>query len=616
MEKALRKRARHDDADVAEAASCEAQEILVDGRDRSRHLVVQRSRAYARESQIRETGNAAAFPTAKPHRSPSTRSARPTASLLDMFENGLPDGRSRCSRCRCTTRWPTTGARRLRSTRSSKNRQKQVVGLIRTQLPEAVRELGRTRSSCPAIGCCGSCWRSSRSTARPTPRRSASSAGSARTPSILGYAPSASSTLWGDDERRGRRGHRPAGAAREAVETLDRDEYDVDGDARRDLPRPRPDRRASSTRPAKFEPKHDDKLPEAHPAARSRRSLPDHKVLIFTEFADTARYLAAAARRGRHRGRRRARQRDARANRADVIQRFSPYYNGSSSAELAANGQQRDPRADLHRRSLRGPEPPGRHAADQLRHPLEPGAPDAAHRPRRSPHEPRGRERGSSPTTRRWPLDRGKVSFWNFLPPDELNDHPHALHARSRRRRCCISKTLGIEGKKLLTPEDDYDALKEFNHAYEGTKTADRGDAPRVPGAARRDDPESRGAPRAAARRGLQRPRAGRQRALAASSSATRSRRSTRRRASSPRRRATTRWYLYDLDRRRDPRGARRDRRQHPLQARDAARAAPPKRRPWWRCATQGREAHQEHLPEAGRRARRASSRRSGAGWN
>jgi hypothetical protein len=35
-----------------------------------------------------------------------------------------------------------------------------------------------------------------------------------------------------------------------------------------------------------------------------------------------------------------------------------------------------------------------------------------------------------------------------------------------------ISKTLGIEGKKLLTPEDDYEALKEFNQAYEGTKTA------------------------------------------------------------------------------------------------------------------------------------------------
>ena len=35
-----------------------------------------------------------------------------------------------------------------------------------------------------------------------------------------------------------------------------------------------------------------------------------------------------------------------------------------------------------------------------------------------------------------------------------------------------ISKTLGIEGKKLFTPEDDYEALREFNHAYEGKKTA------------------------------------------------------------------------------------------------------------------------------------------------
>jgi hypothetical protein len=35
-----------------------------------------------------------------------------------------------------------------------------------------------------------------------------------------------------------------------------------------------------------------------------------------------------------------------------------------------------------------------------------------------------------------------------------------------------ISKALGIEGKKLLTPQDDYEALKEFNSAYEGTRTA------------------------------------------------------------------------------------------------------------------------------------------------
>src|SRR5437870_1113836 len=66
---------------------------------------------------------------------------------------------------------------------------------------------------------------------------------------------------------------------------------------------------------------------------------------------------------------------------------------------------------------------------------------------------------------------RGKVNFWNFLPPAELNNIL-TLYSRVTRKTLLISKTLGIEGKKLLTPEDDYEALKEFNDAYEGTKTA------------------------------------------------------------------------------------------------------------------------------------------------
>jgi len=66
---------------------------------------------------------------------------------------------------------------------------------------------------------------------------------------------------------------------------------------------------------------------------------------------------------------------------------------------------------------------------------------------------------------------RGKVSFWNFLPPEELNTIL-TLYTRVTQKTLLISKTLGIEGRKLLTPEDNYEALKEFNSAYEGTKTA------------------------------------------------------------------------------------------------------------------------------------------------
>jgi hypothetical protein len=65
---------------------------------------------------------------------------------------------------------------------------------------------------------------------------------------------------------------------------------------------------------------------------------------------------------------------------------------------------------------------------------------------------------------------RGRVAYWNFLPPDELNALL-TLYARVTHKTLRISKTFGIEGKKLLRPEDDYEALREFNHLYEGTPT-------------------------------------------------------------------------------------------------------------------------------------------------
>jgi hypothetical protein len=64
MEKALRKRLGGDGVDIGENLT-EVQDSLT--RDEIfRHLVVQRSRAYARESQICENRTAAAFPERKP----------------------------------------------------------------------------------------------------------------------------------------------------------------------------------------------------------------------------------------------------------------------------------------------------------------------------------------------------------------------------------------------------------------------------------------------------------------------------------------------------------------------------------------------------------------------
>jgi len=67
---------------------------------------------------------------------------------------------------------------------------------------------------------------------------------------------------------------------------------------------------------------------------------------------------------------------------------------------------------------------------------------------------------------------RGTIAYWNFLPPDEL-DKLLKLYAKVSRKTLRISKVFGIEGKKLLRPEDDFEALKDFTDAYEGTTTAD-----------------------------------------------------------------------------------------------------------------------------------------------
>ncbi len=184
----------------------------------------------------------------------------------------------------------------------------------------------------------------------------------------------------------------------DAVERLDREEYDVSemiAETFLDL-----DQIVHFLDEArKFEPKHDDKLQKLIRLLKSKE-LADQKVLIFTEFADTARYLkrqldkagieGVAAGRQRHQGQPGRRDPALLA----LLQRHD--LRGARG-----EGPHGDPRSDLHRRALGRPEPSGRLADDQLRHPLEPRPPDAAHRPRRPADEPRGREARSSPTTRR-----------------------------------------------------------------------------------------------------------------------------------------------------------------------------------------------------------------------
>ena len=67
--------------------------------------------------------------------------------------------------------------------------------------------------------------------------------------------------------------------------------------------------------------------------------------------------------------------------------------------------------------------------------------------------------------------DRKNAYIWNFLPPDELNSLL-SLYKTVTKKTLRISLVFGIEGKQLLSEEDNYQALQDFNAEYEGTESA------------------------------------------------------------------------------------------------------------------------------------------------
>lgn len=219
----------------------------------------------------------------------------------------------------------------------------------------------------------------------------------------------------------------------------------------------------------RFDPSHDDKLAAlVNLLTKKDPVLKKNKVIIFTEFMTTARYLKMQLVARGIKGVDEI-DSDSKRDRAVVIQEFAPYYNESSSPALAAEGRKeirvlistdvlseglnlqdatRLINYDLHWNPVRLMQRIGR--VDRRMNPavekqLIADHPDQA------------------------PL-RGKVAYWNFLPPDELDDLLR-LYSRVAYKTLRISKVFGIEGKKLLTPQDDFDALRDFTHAYEGEAT-------------------------------------------------------------------------------------------------------------------------------------------------
>jgi hypothetical protein len=153
-------------------------------------------------------------------------------------------------------------------------------------------------------------------------------------------------------------------------------------------------------------------------------------------------------------------------DRGKIIRRFCPYYNGSSSHELAKIGQD-EIRVLISTDVLSE----GLNLQDATRLINY----DLHWNPVRLMQRIGRVDRRLNPDTERQIIAdhpdqaelRGEVAYWNFLPPEDLNELL-SLYKVVTDKTLRISKTFGIEGRKLLTPEDQYEDLRDFYEAFEG----------------------------------------------------------------------------------------------------------------------------------------------------
>ena len=332
MEKTLRKRLGVD-VDVGENI-VEVQEALT-GDEIFRHLVVQRSRAYARESQIRENRTAAAFPDRKPPIVAEYSIRQTYGRLLDLLEKAFERKSPLFS---LPIYYPLAYYKGDDKSVDpfEENRQKQVVGLIRTMF------LKRFESSVAAFEL--SCDRLMRKLLAFLEVHSDTAGEKSRlerwkhqNAEVLNYVVQRQFELWKDADVEDPDEDIIPEEFLESVTRLSRDEYEVVEMIQEtflDL-----DQIVSFLEEAKkFEPRHDDKLKKLIRLLKSKE-LESEKILIFTEFADTARYLFRQLTEARIAG---VAQVDSatKGNRGDILQRFSPYYNGTNSAKLHEKGRE------------------------------------------------------------------------------------------------------------------------------------------------------------------------------------------------------------------------------------------------------------------------------------
>jgi superfamily II DNA or RNA helicase len=430
-----------------------------------RELVVQRSRAYVKQSQITNGAKEALFPKREAPKVAEYSVKKTYGKLLTMLEKAFNKKQPLFT---LPMYYPLAYSKVPVEDGFAENRQKQVVGLIR------ILFLKRFESSARAFE--SSCWQllfkvmafvQVNSTTKH--EIAAFERWKMHQSELLGDKQQHQNDLFDVSAEADPEQDEDVISEEmlEAAELLDRNEFEVPqilSESFQDL-----NQIAEFLNELRqFKPSHDDKLRALIHLLKTDPVLKKHKVMIFSEFSATARYVASELVKAGIKG---IDQIDSatKRSRGDVIRQFAPYYNGMTSKDLEKMGHSetrvliatdvlseglnlqdatRMINYDLHWNPVRLMQRIGR--VDRRMNPeiekkLVKDHPDVKD-------------------------IRGTVEYWNFLPPGELDELLN-LFKKVSNKTLLISKTLGIEGKKLLRPEDDFAALKDFDHSYEGEPT-------------------------------------------------------------------------------------------------------------------------------------------------
>ncbi len=451
---------KNDEKELSEINYAEAGDILT-ADELFDALVVQRSRSYVKESVTRESGNAILFSEPRKPKVVNYSVKQTYGKLLDMVADAF---HKKAPLFSLPIYYPYayyTGDDDSIDLALEKGRRKQVVSLIRTGF------LKRFESSAEAFR--QSCWNLLWKLlawlevhAETDHEKNAVEHWKRRNARLIGYEPQFDLIDEAEEDL-------ISPELLDAVEKLERDEFDIEKIVHETVQ----DLEQISDfldELEKFKPSQDKKLRELIKLLKNDSVISKNKVIIFTEFSDTARYLYEQLRDtgldglahidGGYKG-----------DRSTLIRRFAPYYNESSSRELADEGLEeirvlistdvlseglnlqdgtRLINYDLHWNPVRLMQRIGR--VDRRMNP-----------------EIEERLVKDHPDQKNL---RGTVGYWNFLPPDDL-DNLLSLYQRVSHKTLRISKTLGIEGRKLLTEDDDFEDLKNFTEQYEGRPTPD-----------------------------------------------------------------------------------------------------------------------------------------------